>query len=78
MSVATSFRAFMDIQSVLISSWLTARQPDKRSFTRIFAFFLGFKGNGFGLRHAPEYYSLPERASLEGVASSIRKTAAQS
>ncbi len=38
--------------------------------------FPRFEGDGFGLRHSPKYYSLPERAALEAVASSIRNASA--
>jgi len=34
--------------------------------------FPRFAGDGFGLRHPPEYYSLPERATLDAIADAIR------
>ena len=33
--------------------------------------FPRFEGDGFGLKHPPHYSSLPERATLDGVASSL-------
>lgn len=38
--------------------------------------FPRFEGDGFGLRHPPEYHSLPDRLSLEAVASSVRNASA--
>lgn len=38
--------------------------------------FPRFEGDGFGLRHPPEYHSLPGRASLEAIAESIRNASA--
>ena len=37
-----------------------------------------FDGDGFGLRHPPDYHSLPERTSLEAIAMSIRNASAKS
>jgi histidine triad (HIT) family protein len=34
--------------------------------------FPRFEGDGIGLRHPPEYHSLPARASLERIANAIR------
>ena len=34
--------------------------------------FPRYEGDGFGLRHPPEYFSLPERAKLESVARLVR------
>jgi len=34
--------------------------------------FPRFEGDGFGLRHPPNYSSLPNRVTLDGVANSLR------
>jgi histidine triad (HIT) family protein len=34
--------------------------------------FPRFDGDGFGLRHPPNYLSLPSRATLDGIANSLR------
>ena len=39
--------------------------------------FPRYDGDGFGLRHPPEYFSLPGRAALETVASSVRRALAE-
>jgi len=38
--------------------------------------FPRFGEDGFGLRHPPEYHSLPGRASLEAIANAIRNASA--
>jgi diadenosine tetraphosphate (Ap4A) HIT family hydrolase len=39
--------------------------------------FPRYTGDGFGLRHPPEYSSLPERAALQSVAELVRRALAE-